>query len=197
MIRLLYITLTIGICILLPHGIVLYGSIWILGWISYILPGIAIKGRYARIMLSIVATVILALSLFDDILIYHSPYRNGYVGDLVTGLATALWLYTIRSTCNQRVSENHVVMSTGKLLSGFAYTLYLTHWPLLQFLKGILHGRLLSPTLAGTTVYLVFCLVFSIYAFVISRVTEAKTDAMRQLVSDMLQAITSRVNLGA
>lgn len=72
--------------------------------------------------------------------------------------------------------------SWGERLAGFSFTLYATHYPVLTFFQPWLVGRQRwFPTAEHAAVATLFGLaVIALYAYPISRLTEARTDAIRR-----------------
>jgi peptidoglycan/LPS O-acetylase OafA/YrhL len=81
----------------------------------------------------------------------------------------------------------------GEALAGFSFTLYATHYPVLTFFQPWLVGRQRwLPTLAHAAVATLFGLVvIALYAYPLSRITEARTDVVRRWA----ERVTKRVSL--
>lgn len=103
---------------------------------------------------------------------------NSYFLDLRVGITFSILIYLIVSFYN----DGSVNYNIPKYLAGFSYTLYLTHYPLANF---ILTWRL-SPyyPFEGTPLLIKLVLsglVFG-YAWVIGLLTERNTDEVRKYI---------------
>jgi peptidoglycan/LPS O-acetylase OafA/YrhL len=72
-------------------------------------------------------------------------------------------------------------------LSDFSYTLYLVHLPLLVFCQAwFIHNQRWQPSMMYLTLGIIILAGTILYAFLISSVTEAKTEYMRKWVTSWL-----------
>jgi peptidoglycan/LPS O-acetylase OafA/YrhL len=104
---------------------------------------------------------------------------SGITVDYITGIAFAIALYVLIHNQSPAIDDRFGKIS--RRLAGFSYTLYVTHLPLLVFVRAVMT----SPTpwyVAPSTVMLSVVLTFVclVYADLVSRVTEHKTAAVRE-----------------
>ena len=111
-----------------------------------------------------------------------------YVFDVIIGVLSACIVYFILSFYNLESSSKRVT-SIGKTLAGFSYTLYLVHFPVINFISGMTGSTDDAPNMPwqrGTMSYFIFMpLAFIgilLYAWVISLGTERYTDKIRRLL---------------
>ena len=111
--------------------------------------------------------------------------RDPVLSDLGVGFVFTLFLFAL---LQYEVSENSSYYSTvAHRFAGFSYSLYVLHFPFLLFFRAWLvpperwqptSAHLLGAASIGVGVLL--------YAWLVSRVTEAKTDALRRRVNQLL-----------
>jgi peptidoglycan/LPS O-acetylase OafA/YrhL len=72
----------------------------------------------------------------------------------------------------------------AKKLAGFSYTLYLTHFPALLLLRGLLDPKgSWQPDLRHLLYALGIALLTLVYAYVVGEFTEARTASVRRRLS--------------
>ena len=99
--------------------------------------------------------------------------------DYLFAICFALYLYAMLFGSREDVSPNYE--SLAKKLAGFSYTLYLTHFPALLLLRGLVdpHGNW-QPDLQHLTCAAGFGLAMVIYAYCVAELTEAHTATVRR-----------------
>jgi peptidoglycan/LPS O-acetylase OafA/YrhL len=174
--KLIYLLVSIAISIFVGQKIMEYFLIWLLGAIIPLVKSINVKNTYLKNSLLMLSVVIALISL---------NYKAGasYFLDLAVGLAFALLTYLIVSLFNNVTNFKYNI---PQYLAGFSYTLYLTHYPLANF---ILTWRV-SPLwpFNGNPLILKFTLALLVfaYAWVIATFTEKHTDKVRKFISRYL-----------
>ena len=99
--------------------------------------------------------------------------------DFLIGLSFALWLYMLIHGTREDVSP--ALTNVAKTLSGFSYTLYLTHFPVLLLLRGLLDPQgNWQPDLLHLLVGLGIALLMLTYAYFVAEFTEARTASVRR-----------------
>jgi peptidoglycan/LPS O-acetylase OafA/YrhL len=99
--------------------------------------------------------------------------------DCLIGFCFALWLYVLIQGAREDVSP--ALASAAKTLSGFSYTLYLTHFPVLLLLRALLDPRgNWQPDLPHLLYGLGIALLMLTYAYVVAEFTEARTASVRR-----------------
>jgi peptidoglycan/LPS O-acetylase OafA/YrhL len=175
-VRVVYLAAGIGLLVLLGPVIASYFPLWLLGAVLWLLPRSATVGRRVRSL-----TWFTGLTFGVTLLASHSVLstRSLLFRDYLIAVTFAALTYVLLH--GRRVSMSRAVERTGTLLASQSYTLYVAHVPLLVFCRAWLGsdagqwqpGPRPLVYAAGLT------LVALVYAFVISRLTEAHTDSCR------------------
>jgi peptidoglycan/LPS O-acetylase OafA/YrhL len=99
--------------------------------------------------------------------------------DFMIGLSFALWLYMLIHGTREDVSPG--LTNAAKTLSGFSYTLYLTHFPVLLLLRGLLDPQgNWQPDMLHLLLALGIALLMLTYAYFVAQFTEARTASVRR-----------------
>ena len=106
------------------------------------------------------------------------------IPDFSIGIATAIFLFlTMRGTDHDESPLKSRFLKGARRLSGFSYSLYLTHLPFLVFLQAWLVGsRRWQPTIANLVFAMGLLLIVILQAYLFSLVTEHFTDPLRKLL---------------
>ena len=175
-----YLTFFIVVLLVIGKNIILYFPIWLLGTAVCLLPQVSFLKRKQSLM-----TTCIALSLFCGIvMVTHIGtlksllYNSVLFIDYLTATTFAILLYYMLH--NQSLADRGTYAKVSKWLANFSYTLYVVHMPVLVFLRAALVTD--TPWLP-TPRYVSFGVAIAsgcvVYAYVISRLTEAKTDLVR------------------
>jgi peptidoglycan/LPS O-acetylase OafA/YrhL len=98
--------------------------------------------------------------------------------DYIVAFCFALWLYTLLHGSREDASPAY--QYAAKKLSGFSYTLYLTHFPALLLLRGLLNPQgNWQPDPRHLAYALGIALWMLIYAYCVAECTEARTASVR------------------
>jgi peptidoglycan/LPS O-acetylase OafA/YrhL len=114
-------------------------------------------------------------------LVRTHQFSSDILADFFVGLSFALWLYALIQGRRDDVSPTYA--RAAKSLSSFSYTLYLTHFPALLLLRGLLdiQGNW-QPDPLHLLYGLGIALLMLAYAFVVAEFTEARTGRLRHLL---------------
>lgn len=183
--------LGIAIFTLLPQPIQFYFSIWCLGAIFNFLPRIT-YGRVISHLFSIVCLLVLFAGLVQDKLQLLS--KDHFIGDLILAISMVPLVWHV---LNCREPQSQLYGKCAHLLASFSYTLYLTHLPLLFFIRQVLVGEhlmsarwdLTAGSIAASALILAVVLL---YAFGIAGVTEHRTDKLRRRLENSLLKDTGK-----
>jgi len=106
---------------------------------------------------------------------------EGLASDFLVAAAFVPVMYCLVGASGSVVHRAYA--ATAKMLASFSYTLYLVHLPLLIFLRTLL-GNLprWQPDLKHAAYGVALAALVGAYALVISRFTEARTDAVRRMI---------------
>ena len=106
-------------------------------------------------------------------------FSSDLLPDCIVGFCFAAWLYALIQASREDVSSAYA--HAAKTLSGFSYTLYLTHFPALLLLRGLLDPKgNWQPDLRHLLYGLGIVLAMLIYAYVVAEFTEARTASVRR-----------------
>ena len=153
----------------------LYFVIWLAG---------VLAGRLQRVTGSSFASPAIPWTgglIFAGALAWCRTHRllSDVLTDYAVGFCFALWLYTLLLGSREDVSRAYAY--SAKKLSGFSYTLYLTHFPLLLLLRGLLDVRgSWQPDFAHLAYGLAIAALALGYAYWVAEFTEAHTATVRR-----------------
>jgi peptidoglycan/LPS O-acetylase OafA/YrhL len=120
-------------------------------------------------------------------------YNSIIVTDYITATTFALLLYFMLH--NQSPGGRGIYGKVSKSLANFSYTLYVVHMPVLVFLRAaLLPDTPWSPDLGHISFGVAIALGCAIYAYLLSRFTEAQTDLVRD---KLMNALAPRKSLGS
>jgi peptidoglycan/LPS O-acetylase OafA/YrhL len=113
--------------------------------------------------------------------------------DYVVALCFTLWLYVLLLGSREGVSPAYE--NGAKKLAGFSYTLYLTHFPALLLLRGLLNPQgNWQPGPQHLAYALGIGLLMLIYAYGVAEVTEAHTAKVRRSLLHTLIPMKNRIH---
>jgi peptidoglycan/LPS O-acetylase OafA/YrhL len=178
--RVAYLGLIAFLMLFVGPQISLYFLIWIMGAsVSLLRRATALTAPRAQSALSVGTGLI-----FLGVLAWNRThgFSSEFATDFVVGLCFALWLYAMVLGSRDPVSSAYA--ASAKKLAGFSYTLYLTHFPALLLLRGLLDPK---GNWQPDPRYLVYAfgiaLLMLIYAYVVAEFTEARTASVRRRLS--------------
>ena len=106
------------------------------------------------------------------------PISSDLLTDYIVGLCFALWLYAL--LLGSRNDASPAYIHGARKLAGFSYTLYLTHFPALLLVSGLLDPpENLQPDAQHLAYALGIGLVALTYAYLVAEFTEARTAIVR------------------
>jgi peptidoglycan/LPS O-acetylase OafA/YrhL len=182
--RLVYLVGLACIAILIGRDIAVYFGIWLLGVGVLLAPTAVVRRAWLRGAL-LALVVVLLFGVLYAIRSVGSPF----IADWLVGIAAACVVSVLARTSREAVTETDDVPRRAGFAAGFAgfsYTLYLVHLPLLTFAHAWLYSagvRRWQPDLAHLGVAAGMALGVLLYAWLLSRVTEARTSEVRHAVS--------------
>ena len=184
--RILYAALTLSLLWFVGVQISFYFLIWLAGALVRRLQ------RATRFKRPFRGLPFLAGFVFVGALAWFRTHRlsSDLLTDYVVALCFVLWLYTLLLGSGEDASAAYE--NGAKKLAGISYTLYLTHFPALLLLRGILNPQGNWQLDSRHFVYAFgICLSMVIYAYCVAELTEAHTGTVRRRV---LHAIVPRQN---
>jgi peptidoglycan/LPS O-acetylase OafA/YrhL len=178
--RIVFASLAIAICFLLPMELIVSGVIWMLGF------GIFLVHQYTKTSLSPSAVrtfTTLSVTIFLAAIAGTWFLPAGHLSDFICGVSFALLLYfLIEIRVNDGISTR-----LSKTLAGFSYTLYLTHFPLLALLScTIFPDTRFQPGVGPLALYFILLIVITAYAYSIYMLFERNTSYVQTFLLDRL-----------
>jgi peptidoglycan/LPS O-acetylase OafA/YrhL len=172
--RILYAGLALFLLWFIGLQLSFYFLIWLAGALVGRLP------RPARFKSASPVLPWLAGLIFAGALAWSRTHRlsQDLLTDYVVAFCFALWLYTILLGAREDASPAYAY--GAKKLAGFSYTLYLTHFPALLLLRGLLNprGNWQPDPLHLAYAFAIGMLILS-YAYCVAEFTEARTARVR------------------
>lgn len=190
-IKIFYGILFMGISYIVGLHIMAYYSIWLLGAVIAILP--KIKLRYRLGIPLFVGLIILCeksmFPIYQTLEIWHNAYAS-FLPDLFVGISFAMLTYVIISLWSDYIVDIKIF----SFLASFSYTLYLVHYPALNFI-GVLTTKIsfLSHT-NFYDLYIYIAMVLVIYAWIVSQFTEKHTNLLRKTSQRLLLRTNNQLN---
>ena len=176
------------IALALSPSYFLFGaSLWTLGALARIAPRPLIHSRWLALLIWVAAMVAIRL-LTRGAIIEDHPRKE--LIDAVNALLVANLLLTLRFDESEGFSfcrwKHHAA------LSGFSYSLYATHWPVMMWTLGVTlmicgagwNLQLATPLHYAVAIAALAFVIFVAWAF--SRITEARTDVLRLWIGRLL-----------
>jgi peptidoglycan/LPS O-acetylase OafA/YrhL len=175
--RLLYLGLALVLFWFVGMQISLYFLIWLMGVLLGRLPRMRWPtSPRTMALVSIVAGLPLVVVLAW---VRVHPQASERITDFTIALCFSLWIYVLLQISREDVSEAYA--KSAKTLAGFSYTLYLTHFPALLLLRGVLDpGGNWQPDLWHLLYALAITVLMLGYAYLVAEFTEARTGSVRR-----------------
>ncbi|UUZ93055.1 acyltransferase [Paenibacillus sp. P25] len=189
-----YGVLVIGLSVLLGKGIMLYFLIWLLGTLLVVLPKPQISMKVlARVCIPLASALAGMIMLADKLLLHQndSDLIKRFFPQFIVSVCFAGLIYAILHCYNHPGSVDVKAFNIHVFLAGFSYTLYLTHYPVINLLRVWLgDGRwgTWRPDIPHVLLGLVISIAIMAYAWVISTFTEAQTSEVRSWITRQLDA---------
>jgi peptidoglycan/LPS O-acetylase OafA/YrhL len=175
--RLLYFGLAVLLFWFIGAQISLYFLIWMMGVLIGRMPRFNLPQNPRLVALaSVIAGLPLAAVLFW---VRAHPQVSERASDFAIAVCFSLWIYILIQSPRQDVSQTYA--KGAKTLAGFSYTLYLTHFPLLLLLRGLLDPRgVWQPDLVHMIYAAALAMLVLSYAYLVAEATEARTGVVRR-----------------
>lgn len=166
-----------AIALLVGERILLYFAIWLFGVVAFLMPvsaSLARRGLPRSAALAGTGALLLLLLVASKLHVVSQT-----AGDMTVGVVCAILVYLFAHTPSEEDDGRTFFGRLAHLAAGFSYTLYLAHLPALVFLCAWLAQRW-QPDLVHGLYGLMIAAGTLIYAFALSRITEARTEQVRR-----------------
>jgi peptidoglycan/LPS O-acetylase OafA/YrhL len=158
----------------------LYFSVWLMG------AALAAWFRRAELPARAAAWRVIAWLVFAAaVMIGRSGKLNAFYADPILGVATAVVLGLSLRGDDAAARTRSLSARASAWLAGFSYTLYVAHYPVLSFIfAALMNGARWTPSLRAVGLVSAISVAILLgYAYPLSRLTEAHTDALRKRFS--------------
>ncbi len=169
----------LGIAVALPWEIMVYFPIWLMGAALSVFPAPRLgPGVLMALRVSLLAV------FAGTLLLSRTGRLSSVPGDYCIAIAFSLWMLSLIATSTSVGTDS--VGRTYKLVAatvaGCSYSLYATHMPLLLLARSAYTNPPVLPSLTNCGFAIVLGSAVSFGAFLFSRVTEARTDVVRNSI---------------
>jgi peptidoglycan/LPS O-acetylase OafA/YrhL len=173
--RVVYVLAASSLLVVLGRAISGYFLIWLLGVLIACLPECRwFNHRGMRVLAS---AVTLAFFLFALLAVGAGKVASAVQKDVLIATTFTLVLLVLRSSPRR---AGRALRRSATAFAGFSYTLYLVHLPPLTFLRACLTFETAWRPVATNWILLLLILTgVALYAYLLSRVTEAQTERLR------------------
>ncbi|WP_248927132.1 acyltransferase family protein [Paenibacillus hamazuiensis] len=202
--KIMYGSIVIVSGIVLGKEIMMFFLVWLLGTLLVILPSPPISRNILLRGMLPLNMICLAVSLFIGKYFAgnaNDPFAQRFSAEFLVSLCFASLLYIILHSVNQRAEAiNSRRFNIHVFLAGFSYTLYLTHYPLINFIRVWLGDGtwgVWNPDLKHFLLSLMVTAMILGYALVVAYLTEMRTDKVRRWVGQLLGRPGKKLNLKA
>jgi peptidoglycan/LPS O-acetylase OafA/YrhL len=176
-IRVMYAGFAVFLLWFVGPQIRLYFLIWLMGvLVARLRRASGLASPHAQTVLSVGTGLI-----FFGVLAWNRTHRlsSEVLTDYLVGFCFAFWLYALVLGSRDDVSSTYA--HVARKLSGFSYTLYLTHFPALLLLRGLLDPQgNWQPGPLHLVYGLTIAMLILVYAYFLAELTEARTANVRR-----------------
>ncbi|SDN34930.1 Peptidoglycan/LPS O-acetylase OafA/YrhL, contains acyltransferase and SGNH-hydrolase domains [Paenibacillus sp. yr247] len=203
--RLIYTVATAVIAWFVGIGVIGMFPVWLLG-------SLLVMVRTIRINSVLIATMLILVSLALDVLSVNSTIYNYLLGshipivsnplslipallpNMVVGISFSITIYLVLCFFNNK-SLQVSSWNPYRKLAGFSYSLYLLHYPTMDFFYELKRSKWwhFPRELNFYHWFPVVALIVIIYSWIISLLTEARTDKLRRFI---LRLISNKNEIG-
>lgn len=180
--RAIYAVLAVVILLFVGRTIALYFLIWLLGGVIAVSSsGNWAPTRFAWAKAAAIAPLVCVLGFSA-----WRPLNSPFLTDGIVAIGFGVWMYSIARMTEKPMSPRYA--KSARLLAAFSYTLYLTHFPVVFFIRArIIHGNAWQPDLIHVLFAAAITIIPVVIAYGLAQVTEARTAVIRHKVMSMVQ----------
>ncbi|OKL36568.1 acyltransferase family protein [Domibacillus mangrovi] len=181
--KVLYALMFIVISLCVGQKIMEYFLVWLLGALIPLVKPFKLKKQFFNYLIFLFSAVLALISMKTYVLFEDYPAFQ-IIPDLSIGITFSFLVYVIISLFNNRPSRRNFNLS--KQLAGFSYTLYLTHYPLANFIFAWLASPLWPFAEGGIFIKIMIAIFVIVYGWIIASLTENHTDKVRKSISKLI-----------
>jgi peptidoglycan/LPS O-acetylase OafA/YrhL len=164
-----------------------YFLIWCLGLIPLLVP--LHTSQKAKIWNMALSSCLFVVAINSMYFIYRTNHLNNfsfqYAIDLTTALAFSYWGHSVISFLND-YSVKKILVDWSVKLSGFSYSIYILHYPILSLLYDSKRAIVPDGRLYSMCFTMVAFFVIVAYCYFVSIFTEAKTGVIKNYIFQRL-----------
>lgn len=181
-VRAIYFALAIFIVFFIGRTIALYFLVWLIGGaiaFSLIRGHVQLRLRWANAAAIVPLFFVLGFSALR-------PLSSAFLTDCIVAVGFAMWMYSLLDLPEKQLSQWYAKIA--RLLAGFSYTLYLTHFPVVFLIRArTLHGPMWRPDFVHILSAAGVAIIAIAFAYAIAQVTESKTALVRHKVMSVFR----------
>lgn len=174
--RIGYCAAAVSILFFIGPTIAVYFAIWLIGGVIAMMM-LSGSTQYRPGWASAAAIVPLACVLSVSI---ARPLDSGFLMDSVVAAGFAICMYSLLEMPEKPIGTFYATFA--RHLAGFSYTLYLTHFPILFFIRASIHQPMWRPDFLHLLYAAFIAAAAIVVAWSIAQVTEAKTSFVRRKI---------------
>ena len=172
------------------EGILLYLPVWLAGALLTALPAPRLPRAALAVLPWLTGAAVAAALLF-------ARREGGLLGDYLLGAAVAAWVYALTAAPRATTPAPGRAARLAVTFAAFSYTLYAVHLPFVALLRAALGTSPGAPLRATPSAgsYAIFLGVLALglaYGWAVSRLTEARTPALRRALRRLLRLDAAR-----
>jgi peptidoglycan/LPS O-acetylase OafA/YrhL len=181
-VRAIYFAVAIFIVFFIGRTIALYFLVWLIGGaiaFSLIRGRVQLRLRWANAAAIVPLVCVLGFSVVR-------PLNSAFLTDCIVAVGFAMWMYSLLELPEKQLSQWYAKIA--RLVAGFSYTLYLTHFPVVFLIRArTLHGPMWRPDFVHILSAAGVAMIAIAIAYAIAQVTESKTALVRHKVMSVFR----------
>jgi len=192
--KVIYVIVSVILMLVVGKVVLMYFIIWLLGAALVFIPKIPQLNHYKIVTLTTTASLFL-FSLVARRFIHFVGLESGtsnmtqvllrsFTSELFVGVTFSLLLYTVLHAYN--TPRKFGSISVSRFLASFSYTLYLTHFPVMMFIVTYVGTNVWEVNVRHNLYVVGIATIMLLYAWLVSRFTEAKTSLIRRVISEKI-----------
>ena len=176
-----------------------YFLVWLMGFVVLIFPAIKIESKVLIASTKIGSVLLFIITLgVSRLNLISLPL----IEDILVAISFSLLVYLtlhLQNVFNATSNLKEWYRNSAEWLSGFSYTLYLIHFPILIFLFALFSKfgmEKAQPSVLSILSGIILCISISIVAYLFSLVTENKTKHIKELIYALIASAGKSIAIG-